>query len=83
MKVRPAAGQHDRLHFRIGDGALDALKDAAPGRSSRLGGVHRRIVDRDDGDDVITLELDHFVHATLPWLSRFDEFRTAEFNSTS
>src|SRR5438046_6502581 len=58
------AGQNDGLHFRIGDGALHAIEDAAPDRSAER--VHRRIVDRDDGDNVMTLELDHFVHATLP-----------------
>src|SRR6266478_4993593 len=73
------AGQHDRLHFRIGDGALHAIEDAAPDRSAER--VHRRIVDRDDCDHVLTLELDHFVHATLPGYPVFDEFRTAEFNS--
>ena len=28
------AGQHDRLHFRVGDGALDALQDAAAHRGA-------------------------------------------------
>src|ERR1700676_872678 len=58
------AGQHDRLHFRIGDRALDAIENAAAdGRAQR---VHRRTVDRDDGDNVMTLEFYDFVHETLP-----------------
>src|SRR6202790_4328672 len=58
------AGQDDRLHFRIGDGAFDAFENtAADGGAQR---IHRRVVHCDDGNDVITLELDHFVHETLP-----------------
>ncbi len=59
-----AAGQHDRLHFRIGDRALDAFENTAADRGAQR--IHRRAVDRDDGDHVMTLELDHFVHETLP-----------------
>src|SRR3982074_2384797 len=63
-KGAAAAGQDDRLHFRIGDRGLDAIQNAAPyGGTQR---IHRRTVDRDDGDDVIALEIDHFVHVTLP-----------------
>ena len=58
------AGQHDRLDFGIGDGALDAIQDAAANGGAQR--VHRGTVDRDNGDHVMTLELDHFVHATLP-----------------
>src|SRR5258708_21903642 len=60
-----AAGQDDRLHLGIGDRALDAFEDAAPHRSTQR--VQRRTVDGDDGDHVTTLELDHFVHAVLPY----------------
>ena len=75
------AGQDDRLHFRIGDGAFDAFENtAADGGAQR---IHRRAVDRDDGDHVITFELDHFVHETLPCSFVLNQFRTAEFNSTS
>ena len=63
-KGAAAAGQNDRLHFRIGDRALDAFENAAADGGAQR--VHRRAVDRDDGDDVMTLELDHFVHADLP-----------------
>ena len=59
-----AAGQHDRLHFGIGDGAFDAFENAAADGGAQR--VHRGTVNRDDGDDVMTLELDHFVHETLP-----------------
>jgi hypothetical protein len=66
-KGAAGAGQHDRLHFRIGDGALDAIQNAAADGGAQR--VHRRTVDRDDGDHVMTLELDHFVHADSPWVS--------------
>ncbi len=58
------AGQHDRLHFGIGDRALHALQDTAADRGAQR--VHGRTVDRDNGDHVMTLELDHFVHEILP-----------------
>ena len=59
-----AAGQHDRLDFGIGDRALHAFEDAAAHRGAQR--VDGRAVDRDDGDCVMTFELDHFVHGTLP-----------------
>ncbi len=63
-KSAAGTGQYDCLYFRIGDRALDALQDAAPdGGAQRIDG---RTVDRDDADDVMTLELDHFVHEILP-----------------
>src|SRR5450432_3246489 len=63
-KGAAAAGENDRLHFRIGYRLLDAVQDtAADGGAQR---VHRRAVDRDDADHVMTLELDHFVHDILP-----------------
>ena len=59
-----AAGQHDGLHLGIGDRRLHAFENtAAHGGAQRVDG---RTVDRDDGNDVTTLELDHFVHETLP-----------------
>ena len=57
------AGQHDRLHFRIGGGSFDGFKNAAANRRAER--VHRRTVDRDNGDHVMTFELDHFTHDTL------------------
>src|SRR5260370_11281498 len=59
-----AVGQDDRLHSRIGDGALHAIENTAADRGAQR--VNRRTVDRDDADHVMTLELDHFVHAALP-----------------
>jgi hypothetical protein len=59
-----AAGQHDRLNFRVRNRALHALEDTAAHRGAER--VDRRTVDRDDGDDVITLEFYHFAHGTLP-----------------
>jgi len=73
-KGAAGAGENDRLHFRIGDGALHALKDAAPDRGAER--VYRRTVDRDDGDDVMTLEFYDFVHGTLPDLLFLDCFPT-------
>ena len=58
------AGQHDRLNFRVRNRALHAFEDAAAYRRTQR--VDRRTVDRDDGDDVMTLEFYHFVHGTLP-----------------
>ncbi len=63
-KGAAAAGQDDRIYFRIGDGALDAIENAAADGGAQR--VHGRTVDRDDGNDVTTFELDHFVHWTLP-----------------
>ena len=61
MKVRPP--QVSTIAFTSGSaiGALDAFEDAAPHRGAER--VHRRTVDRDDGDDV------HDVRA-LPLRSR-------------
>jgi len=48
--------------------ALDAFENtAADGGAQR---VHRRTVDRDDGDDITTLEFYDFVHETLPGYGR-------------
>ena len=59
-----AAGQDDRLHFRIGDRALHGFENtAAHGGAKR---VYGRTVNRDDGNNVMTLELYDFVHETLP-----------------
>src|SRR5258708_8801584 len=63
-KRAAGAGQHGRVRLGIGDGALHAFQDAAARGGAQR--VHRRTVDRDDGDDVTTLEIDHFVHGTLP-----------------
>ena len=71
-------GQDDRLDFGIGDRARDAIQDAAADRGAQR--IHRGTVHRDNADHVMTLELDHFVHATLPG---YNQFRSAEFNSTS
>ena len=57
------AGEHNGLHFRIGGGALDAFENAAA--NCRAERIHRRTVDRDNGDHVMTFELDHFTHGTL------------------
>src|SRR5437764_1210922 len=56
------AGEHDRLHFRIGGGAFDGFEDAAT--NCRAQGVHRRAIHGDNGDHVLTFELDHFTHST-------------------
>ena len=58
------AGQNDRLYVGIGNCALDAIHDAAAHGGAQR--VHRRTVDRDDGNHVMTLKPDHFVHGTLP-----------------
>src|SRR6516164_1258414 len=59
----PAAGKYDALHFRICDCGLHALQDATANRGAQC--VDGGTVDGDDADDVVTFELDHFVHATL------------------
>src|SRR5439155_23265001 len=58
------AGQHDCLNFRVRDRALHAFEDAAAHRGAER--IYRGAVDRDDGDDVMTLEFYHFAHGTLP-----------------
>src|SRR5260370_8339494 len=58
------AGQNDRLHLGVGDGALDAIEDAPPDRSAYR--VHRMLSDRDDADPAPRLTLDHFAPAPLP-----------------
>jgi hypothetical protein len=42
------AGDHDRLDGRIGERLVEAFDDAEPGRMTEA--VHRRVVERDDGD---------------------------------
>ncbi|MGY4430806.1 hypothetical protein ACVWWO_003283 [Bradyrhizobium sp. F1.13.1] len=54
------AGQNDRLHLRIGDRGVHGFQDAAANRSAQR--VHGGIVDRDNGDRVMTFEFDY--HAT-------------------
>ncbi len=91
------AGQHDALHLRVIDRALHALEDAAAHRGAER--IHGRAVNRDDGNIVMTFELDDFTHRDSPWMlvlelvlsscttcvepPRLDQFRTAKFNSTS
>ena len=59
-----AAGQHDGLHFGIGDRGLHAFENATAHRGAQR--IDRGTVDRDDGDVVMTFEFYHFAHGTLP-----------------
>ena len=66
MKVRPPQVSTMRLDFGIGDRLFHAIENtAAHGGAQR---IHRRAVNRDDADVVMTFELDHCVHDYSPWM---------------
>src|SRR6185295_15836749 len=54
------ADQHDGFGGRVGDAALHRLVDLPPDRGRQR--IHRRVVDRDDGDAVFQLVADKIRH---------------------
>ena len=63
-EAAPGADQHDGLDRGIGIGAIDPRHD--PIRDARAQGIHRRIVDGDDGDAVLDRILHHRALAHAP-----------------